>query len=106
MISNYRREWAEVTQADPLRIQLEHDSTPMEGTPDTLVANLKVGDKVRVVIFEGQAEVVGTPNSLRITATHVGIDTDGVPYFSEELAFSDAVPVIADTDGVPYVEVG
>lgn len=36
-------------------------------------------------------------------STQVGLDTDGVPYFSDTLAFTAAVPVLTDTDGVPYI---
>lgn len=41
-----------------------------------------------------------------IGTQRVGLDTDDVPYFSADLDFSDAVPVLPDTDGVPYVVTG
>ncbi len=76
MGSDYRRTWAQVTQVDPLRIQLEHDSAPMEGTPDTLVAGLEVGDQVRVVILDGQAEVVGKPRAALASNPNLIINGD------------------------------
>jgi hypothetical protein len=36
-------------------------------------------------------------------SSQIGLDADGVPYFSDTLAFTDAVPVLTDTDGVPYI---
>lgn len=40
--------WATVTQASPLRIQVDGDTIALPITPDTLVAGLQVGDRVRV----------------------------------------------------------
>lgn len=41
--------WATVTQASPLRVQLDGDSSPLLASPDTLVhaTDLAVGDRVR-----------------------------------------------------------
>jgi hypothetical protein len=36
------------------------------------------------------------------SSSQIGLDTDGVPYFSSALDFASAVPVLTDTDGVPY----
>ncbi len=33
----------------------------------------------------------------------IGVDVDGVPYFSTGLSFDEAVPLLLDTDGVPYI---
>ncbi|MGO4186344.1 hypothetical protein [Pseudarthrobacter sp. TAF60_1] len=37
-----------------------------------------------------------------MSQAQAGVDTDGVPYFADGLAFSQAVPVLTDTDSVPY----
>jgi hypothetical protein len=47
---------------------------------------------------------LGNENFVPKGSTQVGLDTDGVPYFSDALAFTDAVPVLTDTDGVPYFD--
>lgn len=56
---------------------------------------------------------INTPGSATATAlnatyvprasSQIGVDTDGVPYFSNALDFASAVPVLTDTDGVPYI---
>lgn len=51
--------WAYVTETDPLRIRREMEDTPLGATPSTLIAGLRVSDKVRVVNHHGQALIVG-----------------------------------------------
>lgn len=43
-------QWAVVTQASPLRIKLDGESTALPFTPDSLVKGLLVGDRVRVML--------------------------------------------------------
>jgi len=42
---------------------------------------------------------------VRLDQVGIGIDTDGVPYYSNGLAYQDARPILVDTDGVPYVTI-
>lgn len=43
--------WATVTQASPLRIQLDTDSAPLPFTPITLVSGLSVSNRVLVLLI-------------------------------------------------------
>ena len=42
--------WATVTQASPLRIRLDGESTPLPFAPDKLISGLLVGDRVLVLL--------------------------------------------------------
>ena len=51
--------WAVVTQADPLRVRLEHDTDPLNLTPDSLVGGVVVGRRVWVQMTGGRVIVHG-----------------------------------------------
>lgn len=43
---------------------------------------------------------------VRSNQVGVGYDDDGILYYSNSMAFADAVPILLDEDGVPYVPAG
>jgi hypothetical protein len=51
--------WATVTQASPLRVQVDGDTTPIPATPVTLAAPLAVGDRVRCELENNRLIVHG-----------------------------------------------
>lgn len=51
--------WGTVTQASPLRVRVDGDSTALDLTPDTLVADLQVGQRVRLHRDGRRAVVIG-----------------------------------------------
>ncbi|WP_052961587.1 MULTISPECIES: hypothetical protein [unclassified Leucobacter] len=51
--------WGLVTQAVPLRVQLDVDTAPLDGTPSSLVSGLAVGDRVLVAMQSRRATVLG-----------------------------------------------
>ena len=55
--------WATVTQASPLRVQLDLDDDPQPYTPITLTAGLAVDDQVLCLLIGGQLVILGTPQT-------------------------------------------
>ena len=51
--------WATVTQASPLRIKVDGDTTPLDATTDDLVGSLAVDDRVRVHLHSDGIIVTG-----------------------------------------------
>ena len=51
--------WATVTQATPLRIKVDGDTTPLDATTDDLVGSLTVDDRVRVHLHADGIIVTG-----------------------------------------------
>ena len=51
--------WGIVTGVGPLRVQLDGDTGPLADSPDTLVAGLSVGDRVRVILVNRRAMILG-----------------------------------------------
>ena len=51
--------WATVTQATPLRIKVDGDTTPLDATTDNLVGSLAVDDRVRVHLHSDGIIVTG-----------------------------------------------
>lgn len=51
--------WGTVTQAVPLRVNLDGDSSDTGGTPADVVGQLKVGDRVYTVLVNKQLVVLG-----------------------------------------------
>ena len=51
--------WATVTQASPLRIKVDGDTTPLDATTDNLVGSLADGDRVRVHLHSDGIIVTG-----------------------------------------------
>jgi hypothetical protein len=47
--------WATVTQASPLRIKLDGETTPLPFAPDKLVTGLVVNDRVLVLLLSNAA---------------------------------------------------
>jgi hypothetical protein len=117
--------WATVTQASPLRIRLDGDTSALPVTPSSLVASLSVNDRVWVQLFGRRLIVLGkasggsasspavqfSPTDQTIlsvtatTATAVGA-RGGAGTF---VAVTDSVQVVnnarikAPSDGVPVV---
>lgn len=54
-----RSEWGTVTGVAPLRVQLDGDEEPLEGSPSTVIGNLGVGVRVRVELQNRRATVTG-----------------------------------------------
>jgi len=77
--------WATVTQATPLRIKVDGDTSALDATTDNLVGSLAVDDRVRVhlhadgIIVTGvQGGVVGTTEATAATANTLALrDGDG-----------------------------
>ena len=72
--------WATVTQASPLRIKVDGDTSELDATTDDLVGSLAVFDRVRVhlhadgIIVTGiQGGVVGTPEATAATANTLAL---------------------------------
>lgn len=51
--------WAVVTGIGPVQVQLDADDTPLAGSPSTLVAGLRVGDRVLVLLQNHRAIIIG-----------------------------------------------
>lgn len=51
--------WAVVLSADPLTIRLDADTEPIVGTPSTLVAGLRTGDRVWVAVQNRRVTILG-----------------------------------------------
>lgn len=57
LIQSWR--WAVVSQVSPLRITMDGDTGPLADAPDTLVAGLAVGDRVRCVTVNRRTLILG-----------------------------------------------
>lgn len=62
--------WATVTSVDPLRVTPDGDTSPLAEAPDTLVAGLSEGDRVRLVIVARRALILGRAGGAPSTAQH------------------------------------
>lgn len=62
--------WATVTSVDPLRVTPDGDTSPLAEAPDTLVAGLGEGDRVRLVIVARRALILGRAGGAPSTAQH------------------------------------
>jgi hypothetical protein len=51
--------WATVTQASPLRVKIDGDTSALGFTPDSLVSNLAVSDRVWVQVYKRRLVIVG-----------------------------------------------
>lgn len=51
--------WATVTSISPLQVRKDHESAPLDATPETLTAFLKVGDRVLLAEWRGQPVILG-----------------------------------------------
>ena len=93
--------WATVTQASPLRIKVDGDTTPLDATTDNLVGSLAVDDRVRVhlhadgIIVTGlQGGVVGTTEATSATANTLALrDGDGQLKAADGVAADDVATV-------------
>lgn len=70
--------WATVTQASPLRIRIDGDPDPLPITPDTLVAGLLVGDRVRLEMATNNDPAFRGRRAI-ITGRAGGVVIQGVP---------------------------
>lgn len=50
--------WGTVKNVSPLRVQLDGDTAPLTGTPDSL-CTVTVGDRVRVHLYNRRATIIG-----------------------------------------------
>lgn len=50
--------WGVVKNVSPLRVQLDGDTAPLTGTPDSL-CTVTVGDRVRVHLYNRRATIIG-----------------------------------------------
>ena len=93
--------WATVTQASPLRIKVDGDTTALDATTDNLVGSLAVDDRVRVhlhsdgIIVTGlQGGVVGTTEATAATANTLALrDGDGRLQAADGVAADDVATV-------------
>ena len=93
--------WATVTQASPLRIKVDGDTTPLDATTGDLVGSLAVDDRVRVhlhsdgIIVTGlQGGVVGTTEATAATANALALrDGDGQLKAADGVAADDVATV-------------
>ena len=93
--------WATVTQATPLRIKVDGDTTALNATTDDLVGSLAVDDRVRVhlhsdgIIVTGiQGGVVGTPGATAATPNTLALrDGDGRLKAADGVADDDVATV-------------
>ena len=93
--------WATVTQATPLRIKVDGDTTALDATTDNLVGSLAVDDRVRVhlhadgIIVTGlQGGVVGTTEATSATANTLALrDGDGQLKAADGVAADDVATV-------------
>lgn len=53
--------WATVTQASPLRITLDGDTSALADSPFCLIPKPKVGDRVSVIVANRRATIIGVP---------------------------------------------
>ena len=83
--------WATVTQASPLRIKVDGDTTPLDATTDDLVGSLAVDDRVRVHLHADGIIVTGIQGGGTPEATAATPNT---------LALRDANARIKAADGV------
>ena len=99
--------WATVTQATPLRIKVDGDTSELDATTDNLVGSLAVLDRVRVhlhadgIIVTGvQGGVVGTPEATAATANTLALrDGDGQLKAADGVAADDVATVGQLTEG-------
>jgi len=93
--------WATVTQASPLRVKVDGDTSALDATTDDLVGSLAVSDRVRVhlhadgIIVTGlQGGVVGTPEATAATPNTLALrDGDGQLKAADGVAADEVVTV-------------
>ena len=111
--------WATVTQATPLRIKVDGDTTALDATTDNLVGSLAVLDRVRVHLhsdgiivtgLQGGASGGGTPEATAATAnTLAKRDGSGQLKVADGVADDDVATVgqlsAGDTGWIGYTPV-
>ena len=65
--------WATVTQASPLRVRLDGDTTAPAVTPETLVNGLEVNDRVRVQLSDSRMLVTGRAGGTVAASIDIGL---------------------------------
>lgn len=100
-------EWQAAVAATAASVQAAVELlAEIEAVRDEMVAVPVATDEIfRDLILADDSETTEALASryARIEQVMVGVDEDGIPYFSAGIAFKDATPVLSDTDGVPYV---
>ena len=81
--------WATVTQASPLRIKVDGDTTPLDATTDNLVGSLAVDDRVRVHLHSDGIIVTGLQGGGILPAFMASINGD--PAKSGTASYSNLV---------------
>ena len=98
--------WATVTQASPLRIKVDGDTTALDATTDDLVGSLAVLYRVRVhlhsdgIIVTGlQGGVVGTPEATAATANTLALRDANARIKAADGVAADDVATVSQLDG-------
>lgn len=90
--------WAYVVDTDPLRIRRELETHPLGSTPSTIEANLRIGDKVRVVNYLGQALIVGRAGGTRqpfiLAGGYVDMEGTGTKTVTLPAGVFDRPPIV------------
>jgi len=96
--------WATVTQATPLRIKVDGDTTALDATTDDLVGSLAVDDRVRVHLHSDGIIVTGIQGGNSVAQDsngnvelngrfHITDTTDVNPYDTSDSAFMIGDPL-------------
>ena len=104
--------WATVTQATPLRIKVDGDTTALDATTDNLVGSLAVFDRVRVhlhsdgIIVTGiQGGVVGTTEATSATANTLALRDGSGQLKAADGVADDDVATVGQLDArVPFAQ--
>ena len=83
--------WATVTQASPLRIKVDGDTTPLDATTGDLVGSLAVDDRVRVHLHSDGIIVTGLQGGGTPEATSATANTLALRNGSGQLKAADGV---------------
>lgn len=92
--------WGTVVATDPLRVQLDGDSTPLITPPDTLVPVL-TGDRVRVHVHNRRATIMGRTTSPSYPSPNI-VTINGTPYALSGTATVAALTWSEDSNSVYY----
>ena len=94
--------WATVTSVDPLLVTPDGDTSPLAEAPDTLVAGLGEGDRVRLVVVARRTLILGRAGGAPSTAQHGTFNVDVV---AASGAGTSAITFPKPFNSVPDVQV-
>ena len=95
--------WATVTQATPLRIKVDGDTSALDATTDNLVGSLAVDDRVRVHLHSDGIIVTGIQGGAPVSYVSVrdyGVTSDGT---TDDTTNFQAAWNAAATAGLPLI---